>query len=51
MIVTYEVPKAGGGGGSQRNTEVFTFDGNRIRIVEVYFGWTVPSTEEKPLEA
>ncbi len=36
VIVTYEV---GGGGG--RNTEIFTFSGEKIRVVEVYFGWTV----------
>jgi len=39
VIVTYEVTKAGGGRG--RNTEIFTFSGDRIRVVEVYFGWTV----------
>lgn len=41
VVVTYEVPKTGGDGW-QRNTEVFTFDGNRIGAVEVYFGWSVP---------
>jgi hypothetical protein len=39
VIVTYEVTKAGGGGG--RNTEIFTFIGDKIRVVEVYFGRTV----------
>ena len=40
VIVTYEATKAGGGRG--RNTEIFTFSGDQIRSVEVYFGWTVP---------
>jgi hypothetical protein len=38
VIVTYETTKAGGGRG--RNTEIFTFSGDKIRVVEVYFGWT-----------
>ena len=37
--MTYEVAKTGGG--RDRNTEVFTFIGDQIRAVEVYFGWTV----------
>ena len=37
VIVTYEATKTGGGRG--RNTEIFTFIGDKIRIVEVYFGW------------
>jgi hypothetical protein len=39
VIVTYKVTKAGGSCG--RNTEIFTFSGNKIRVVEVYFGWTI----------
>jgi hypothetical protein len=39
VIVTYELTNVDGGRG--RNTEVFTFRGDRIRRVEVYFGWKV----------
>lgn len=37
VIVTYEITRHDGGTG--RNTEVLTFDGDRIRAAEVYFGW------------
>jgi SnoaL-like domain len=37
VIVTYEMTKVDGGRG--RNTEIFTFSGDKIRLVEVY--WTV----------
>ena len=37
VVVTYEASKTDGR--RFRNTEVFTFDGNKIRMVEVYFGW------------
>jgi hypothetical protein len=37
VVVTYERVKADGVRG--RNTEVLTFDGDRIAKVEVYFGW------------
>jgi ketosteroid isomerase-like protein len=37
VIVTYELRRPDGTGG--RNTEVLTFDGDRIARVEVYFGW------------
>ena len=37
VIVTYESRKPDGSGG--RNTEVLTFDGDKISRVEVYFGW------------
>ena len=37
VVVTYESTKADGN--SFRNTEIFTFDGDKIRKVEVYFGW------------
>ena len=37
VFVTYELTKTDGG--RFRNTEVLTFDGDKIRKVEVYFGW------------
>jgi hypothetical protein len=37
VIVTYEADTSGGKRG--RNTEVLTFDGDKVRRVEVYFGW------------
>jgi ketosteroid isomerase-like protein len=37
VIVTYEMRRPDGSGG--RNTEVLTFDGDKITRVEVYFGW------------
>jgi len=37
VVVTYEATR--NDGTRFRNTEVHTFDGNRIRQVEVYFGW------------
>ncbi|MGA8219675.1 MAG: nuclear transport factor 2 family protein [Solirubrobacterales bacterium] len=37
VVVTYETKRPDGGGG--RNTEVLTFDGDKISRVEVYFGW------------
>jgi ketosteroid isomerase-like protein len=39
VVVTYESTKTNGR--RFRNTEVLTFDGDRIRKVEVYFGWDV----------
>jgi hypothetical protein len=39
VFVTYEVTNANGGRG--RNTEIFTFRGDKILVAEVYFGWTV----------
>jgi ketosteroid isomerase-like protein len=39
VIVTYESTKTDGS--RFRNTEVLTFDGDRICRVEVYFGWDV----------
>ena len=39
VIVTYEMDTAGGKRG--RNTEVLTFDGDKISRSEVYFGWNV----------
>jgi ketosteroid isomerase-like protein len=37
VIVTYESTKSDGN--RFRNTEIFTFDGDLISEVEVYFGW------------
>jgi len=37
VVVTYEATRTDGS--RFRNTEVLTFDGARIRKVEVYFGW------------
>src|SRR3954453_221687 len=38
VIVTYELRRPDGSGG--RNTEIVTFDAeNRMKRVEVYFGW------------
>jgi ketosteroid isomerase-like protein len=37
VVVTYECTRTDGS--RFRNTEVLTFDGDRIRRVEVYFGW------------
>ena len=37
VVVTYEARRTDGG--RFRNTEVLTFEGERIRRVEVYFGW------------
>src|SRR5512133_3243706 len=37
VVVTYELRRPDGSGG--RNTEVLTFDGDKISRVEVYFGW------------
>jgi ketosteroid isomerase-like protein len=39
VVVTYESTKSDGR--RLRNTEVLTFDGDRIRRAEVYFGWGV----------
>lgn len=40
VLVTYESTKTDGR--RFRNTEVLTFDGSKIRQVEVYFGWDLP---------
>ena len=39
VIVTYEMTRRDGGRG--RNTEILTFDGDRINAAEVYFGWNL----------
>lgn len=42
VVVTYKLTKADGSAGL--NTEVLTFDGDRLRRAEVYFGWDLPQT-------
>ena len=37
VIVTYELTKTDGG--RFRNTEVLTFEGDKLKRSEVYFGW------------
>ena len=37
VIVTYDLTRTDGG--RSRNTEIFTFDRDKIARVEVYFGW------------
>jgi ketosteroid isomerase-like protein len=37
VVVTYESTRPDGSRG--RNTEVLTFEGERLRRAEVYFGW------------
>ena len=37
VVVTYELKRPDGSGGT--NTEVLTFDGDKVRRIEVYFGW------------
>jgi hypothetical protein len=37
VVVTYELRRPDGTGG--RNTEVLTFDGDKVTRIEVYFGW------------
>src|SRR5579875_913954 len=39
VIVTYEMTRHDGARG--RNTEILTFDGDRMIEAEVYFGWNV----------
>ena len=39
VLVTYEATRTDGT--RFRNTEVLTFAGDRIREVEVYFGWNL----------
>ena len=40
VVVSYELTRPDGSGG--RNTEVLTFDGDKVREIEVYFGWDRP---------
>ena len=39
VVVTYEAERADGS--RFRNTEVFGFEGDKIKTVEVYFGWNL----------
>jgi hypothetical protein len=39
VVVTYESDVSGGGRG--RNTEILTFDEDKIARTEVYFGWNL----------
>jgi hypothetical protein len=39
VIVTSEMTRRDGGRG--RNTEILTFDGDRINGADVYFGWNL----------
>jgi ketosteroid isomerase-like protein len=39
VVVTYELERPDGSGG--RNTEVLTFDGEKVKRIEVYFGWNL----------
>jgi hypothetical protein len=43
VVVTYGA--TAGDGRGLRITEVLTFRGDRIRGVEVYFGWDLPSPD------
>jgi ketosteroid isomerase-like protein len=39
VVVTYEAERTDGS--RFRNTEVLTFDGDKLRSAEVYFGWNL----------
>jgi hypothetical protein len=39
VVVTYEASRTDGS--RFRNTEVLTFDGQKIAVAEVYFGWNL----------
>jgi hypothetical protein len=47
VVVTYESTKTDGS--RFRNTEVRTFDGERIYNAEVYFGWNLPQANVSKL--
>jgi ketosteroid isomerase-like protein len=49
VLVTYESTKSDGR--RFRNTEVLTFEGDKIRRVEVYFGWDVPTSPRRRTQA
>lgn len=42
VIVTYELKRPDGSGG--RNTEVLTFEDDRVTRIEVYFGWDLQTS-------
>jgi hypothetical protein len=46
VIVTYESTRTDGS--RFRNTEVLTFDGDKISKVEVYFGWDLQPAPDAP---
>ena len=39
VVVTYEAERTDGS--RFRNTEILTFSGDQLKLVEVYFGWNV----------
>jgi ketosteroid isomerase-like protein len=41
VLVTYDLTRTDGS--RVRNTEIFSFDGDEISRVEVYFGWDLPA--------
>jgi ketosteroid isomerase-like protein len=43
VVVTYVLTRQDGTGG--RNTEVLTFDGDKVTEIEVYFGWDRQGTD------
>src|SRR5690349_4631451 len=43
VVVTYECERTDGT--RFRNTEVFSFAGDRVARVEVYFGWDLPAAQ------
>ena len=47
VVVTYEMKLPTGK--KTRNTEVMTFDGDKIVRCEVYFGWNVEDNSSPPL--
>jgi ketosteroid isomerase-like protein len=44
VVVTYESDTSAGKRG--RNTEVLTFDGDKLKRIEVYFGWDLEGKTE-----
>jgi ketosteroid isomerase-like protein len=46
VVVTYELHRPDGSAG--RNTEVLTFDDDRISRIEVYFGWNLADGNDPP---
>ena len=40
--MTYELKRPDGSGG--RNTEVLTFENDRVMRIEVYFGWDLQTS-------
>ena len=44
VVVTYHATREDGS--RFRNTEVLTFNGDRVLEIEVYFGWDLPPQSE-----